>query len=160
MIRATCDERYRALKYFTRLNKLYWRAIVDRYGDVMNENDQRPSVAVGHISIEVSSIGAAADSFVRLGMRHIHQTDSIAVLELRGGTHLVLRKVDDAIEASRKAPFDLMVDDIDVARTGYLNDGFSTTEISRGQIHDSFTVTGPDEYAITITSSHAGNRAV
>ena len=126
----------------------------------MSQDDQRPPVAVGHVSIDVSSIGEAADSFVRLGMRPIHQTESIAVLELRGGTHLVLRRIDNAIEAGRKAPFDLMVDDIDIARADYVNDGFAATEISRGRIHDSFVVTGPDACTITITSSHAGNRAV
>ena len=126
----------------------------------MNGDDQRPPVAVGHVSIDVSRIDDAAASFVRLGMRHIHENESFAVLELRGGTHLILRQTEDAIEAGRKAPFDLMVDDVGATRTGYISDGFTASEISRGRIHDSFTVTGPDDYAITITSSHAGNRAV
>ena len=126
----------------------------------MSDDNQRPPVAVGHVSIDVSDVAQATDLFVRLGMRHIHQTDSFAVLELRGGTHVVLRTIDEAIEAGRKAPFDLMVDDVDATHRDYTSKGLAASEISRGSIHDSFTVSGPDAYAITITSSHAGNRAV
>ncbi|MDA0260901.1 MAG: VOC family protein [Proteobacteria bacterium] len=126
----------------------------------MTQDDQRPPVAVGHVSIDVTDIGEATNAFVNLGMRHIHQTDTFAVLELRGGTHLVVRKIDDAVEDGRAAPFDLMVDDIDAARAAYQSKGFAASEISRGRIHDSFTVTGPDAYAIKITSSHAGSRPV
>ena len=126
----------------------------------MNANDERPPVAIGHVSIEVSDIAAATDAFVRLGMRHIHQGESIAVLELRGGTHLVVRRAENAIESGRRAPFDLMVDDVDAARADYVNGGFAASEIGRGRIHDSFVVTGPDGYHISITSSHAGGRAV
>ena len=126
----------------------------------MGQSDQRPPVAVGHVAIEVSNVAQAAASFVQLGMRHIHEAESFAVLELRGGTHLVVRASGEAIESSRKAPFDLMVDDIDATRLDYLEKGFEASEIGRGRIHDSFHITGPDGYQITITSSHASDRAV
>ena len=126
----------------------------------MNANDERPPVAIGHVSIEVSDIAAATDAFVGLGMRQVHRGGSIAILELRGGTHLVVRRAEGAIENGRPAPFDLMVDDVEAARAGYVERGMAATEIDRGRIHDSFVVTGPDGYRISITSSHAGGRPV
>ena len=53
-----------------------------------------------------------------------------------------------------------MVDDVEAARAGYVERGLAVTEIGRGRIHDSFVVTGPDGYRISITSSHAGGRPV
>jgi hypothetical protein len=53
-----------------------------------------------------------------------------------------------------------MVDDIEAARRDYMAKGLGPSDISRGRIHDSFHVTGPDGHDFTITSSHAGGRAV
>jgi hypothetical protein len=53
-----------------------------------------------------------------------------------------------------------MVDDIEAARRDYEAKGLGPSEISRGRIHDSFHLTGPDGYDFTVTSSHAGRRAV
>ena len=89
-------------------------------------------------------------------MRMIHQTPTFCVLELRGGTHLVLRVAEDPIPSRTKAPFDLMVDDVLATRRQYDEAGFKPSEIETGTVHRWFTVLGPDEYEITITSSHAG----
>ena len=51
----------------------------------------------------------------KFGMRDIFQSESIVVLELRGGTHLLLQPTDDPIPPGTKAPFDLMVDEIDAS---------------------------------------------
>ncbi|MBI3302433.1 MAG: hypothetical protein HYZ72_10220 [Deltaproteobacteria bacterium] len=56
-----------------------------------NENQTRPPVAIGHVWLRVTDIPQATKYFVTPGLRLIHQTPTIAVLELRGGTHLVLQ---------------------------------------------------------------------
>ena len=122
--------------------------------------DGRPRLAVGHVSLEVEDVGDAYAFFLRHGMRDIFQGEDFGVLELRGGTHLVLSRAKGTIEPDRKAPFDLMVDDIDEARTEFTTNGVTATEIKRGRIHDTFHIEGPSGYRFAVTSSHAGNRAV
>ncbi len=46
--------------------------------------ETRPPVAIGHVTLRVTDIVRATEYFVSLGMRFIHQSDTIAVLELRG----------------------------------------------------------------------------
>lgn len=122
--------------------------------------DERPRLAVGHVSLEVEDIVDAYEFFVRHGMRDIFKGDDFGVLELRGGTHLVLSRSKEGVEPGRKAPFDLMVDDIDAARVEFTDAGVSATDITRGRIHDTFHIEGPGGYRFAVTSSHAGDRAV
>ena len=122
--------------------------------------DARPKLAVGHVRLEVEDVGEAYAFFVRHGMRDIFRGEDFGVLELRGGTHLVLSRTRAPIEPGRKAPFDLMVDDIDSARAEFTGSGVTATEIERGRIHDTFHIDGPGGYRFAVTSSHAGDRAV
>ena len=122
--------------------------------------DERPRLAVGHVSLEVEDVGEAYAFFVRHGMRDIVERENFGVLELRGGTHLVLERAAGPVEPGGKAPFDLMVDDIDAARAEFEDAGVVATEIARGRIHDTFHIDGPGGYRFAVTSSHAGDRAV
>ena len=124
------------------------------------KNDERPPVAVGHIRLQVSEIAPAAEFFESVGMRRIVRSANFAVLELRGGTHLILSPTSKKIRAGTAAPFDLMVDDIEAAHADYAAKELSPSEITSGSIHSSFYVSGPDGYKLKITSSHAGNRPV
>jgi catechol 2,3-dioxygenase-like lactoylglutathione lyase family enzyme len=121
-------------------------------------NDLRPDIAIGHVRLSVGSVADTTDFFVKLGIRTLVEQADFAVLELRGGTHLVLRTWDEP-ETSPVA-FDVMVDDIDAAYAQLRGYGMDVTDISRGRIHDSFEVQTPDRRALTMTSSHAGDRAV
>ena len=122
--------------------------------------DQRPPVAVGHVRLGVSDVGAAARWLETVGLRPIVTMDDLAVLELRGGTHVVVRRAEQLPAPGAGAPFDLMVDDIDATYRNYAEKGLSPSPIRRGRIHDSFDVSGPDGWAFTINSSHAGSRPV
>lgn len=122
--------------------------------------DQRPPVAVGHVRLPVSDVGAAARWLEVAGLRPIVQMDELAVLELRGGTHVVVRKTEPAPAPGTPAPFDLMVDDIDAAHADYAAKGLSPTPISRGRIHDSFQLPGPGGWTFTINSSHASGKPI
>jgi catechol 2,3-dioxygenase-like lactoylglutathione lyase family enzyme len=121
-------------------------------------NDPRPAIAIGHVRLLVGNVAKTTDFFVKLGIRTIVEQADLAVLELRGGTHLVLRPWE-APEGG-PVPFDIMVDDIDGAHRRIQGYGMDVTDINRGRIHDHFEVQTPDRRALTITSSHAGDRAV
>ena len=122
--------------------------------------DQRPPVAVGHVRLPATDVAAAERWLESVGLRPIFAGDDLAVLELRGGTHVVVRKAEQPPTSGSAAPFDLMVDDIEAARRAYEAKGLGPSDISKGRIHDSFHLTGPDGYDFTITSSHAGGRIV
>ena len=122
--------------------------------------DGRPRLAVGHVNLQVEDVGDACSFFVRHGMRDIFTGEDFGVLELRGGTHLVLSRARENIEPGRKAPFDLMVDDIDEAHAEFTSSGVTATDITRGRIHDTFHIEGPSGYRFAVTSSHAGDREV
>ena len=116
--------------------------------------DARPRFAIGHMRLAVDDVADAYRFFAKHGMREILKRPDFGILELRGGTHLILTKSETPIARGQRAPFDLMVDDVDAAHRGFDADGVTATAIERGSIHDSFTVEGPSGYVIPINSSH------
>ncbi len=122
----------------------------------------RPTVAVGHVDLVVTNVPHAVEYFVQLGMRHIHHDQEFAVLELRGGTHLVLETPENGatVQPGQTPPFDLMVDDIQTARQNCVGLGMDPSEIDSGRIHSNFYLNGPDGYRIRVTSSHTSGRPV
>ena len=122
--------------------------------------DQRPPVAVGHVRLPATDVAAAERWLQSVGLRPIFADDGLAVLELRGGTHVVVRKTEQPPTAGSAAPFDLMVDDIEAARRDFAGKGLRPSDIARGRIHDSFHLAGPDGYDFTVNSSHAGGRPI
>jgi hypothetical protein len=122
--------------------------------------DQRPPVAVGHVRLPCSDVAEAANWLENVGLRPIVTMADLAVLELRGGTHVVVRKTEPPPAPGTMAPFDLMVDDVDATHRDYAEKGLKPSEISRGRIHDSFTVAGPSGWHFTINSSHASGKPV
>ena len=127
---------------------------------MLQTTDQRPPVAVGHVRLPTSNVATTARWLESVGLRPIFVDADLAVLEFRGGTHVVVRRAEEAPKAGTAAPFDLMVDDIEAARRDYAAKGLGPSDISRGRIHDSFHVAGPDGYDFTVNSSHAGGRPV
>jgi hypothetical protein len=125
-----------------------------------NDTDQRPPVAVGHVRLAVVDVGAAASWLATVGLRPIVTMEELAVLELRGGTHVVVRRAEQPPEHGAGAPFDLMVDDIDAAYRDYADKGLSPSPIRRGCIHDSFDLAGPDGWNFTVNSSHASGQPI
>ena len=105
--------------------------------------DQRPPVAVGHVRLPATDVAAAERWLESVGLRPIFADAHLAVLELRGGTHVVVRKAEQPPASGSAAPFDLMVDDIEAARSDYAAKGLGPSDISNGRIHDSFHLSGP-----------------
>ena len=124
----------------------------------MNEDDQRPPVWVGHVVLETDRL-QETEMFMRaLGMRPIFLGNDIDVLELRGGTHLVLKAIGKVIPG--EASFDLMVDDLKFTRQQFVDRGLAPSPIHEGKIHRSFTVREPAGNKITFNSSHVSGRMV
>jgi hypothetical protein len=124
------------------------------------KRDRRPPVAIGHVMFEARDVAAAAGWFETIGLRPIAGGEDFAVLELRGGTHLIVTQAARPARHGREAPFDLMVDNIDAARRGFAAKGLGPSRIRRGSIHDSFELSGPEDARFTVLSSHAGRRPV
>ncbi len=100
-----------------------------------------------------------SSNFMQLiGMRLIASGDEFTVLEMRGGTHLVV--TSDAQSSLIKGSFDLMVDDLDATRKHFIELGLEPGEIEHGQIHDSFEMREPGGSTILFNSSHVGDLPV
>ena len=123
-------------------------------------SDERPPVWVGHVSLQTADVKKTCECLLALGMRSIVQRDDFAVLELRGGTHLVVRRRDQPPLPGTKASFDLMYEDIDAVWEQCNELGYEPSEKKVGRIHTSFTIVEPGGTQITVNSSHAGDRAV
>jgi catechol 2,3-dioxygenase-like lactoylglutathione lyase family enzyme len=114
----------------------------------------RPPVWIGHAVLTVSDVARSADFWASLGMREVERNPHVAVLELRGGTHLVLVPGGAPPADGADAPFDLMVEDVDATHAQWQDFGLDVSAIERGRIHSAFTVRDPDGYRVTVNSSH------
>ncbi len=122
------------------------------------QNESRPPVWVGHISMKTAKLGESEAFMQEVGMRPMFRNDSVAVLELRGGTHLVLQA--DAGSQPGDAAFDLMVEDVEATHADFAARGLAPSSIERGRIHASFTVTEPGGGRITVNSTHVSSLPV
>ena len=122
--------------------------------------DSRPPAAIGHVSLHVTDIGAASQWLATAGLRPLVSGSDLAVLELRGGTHLVVVPAKQSPAPGTAAPFDLMFDDVDATHRSFAARGLSPSPIRRGRIHDSFEIVGPDGWVFTINSSHVSGEPV
>ena len=134
---------------------------IEAKNQFLRENaTERPSVAIGHIRLPVGDVASATPFLETLGLRWVHQGEAFAVLELRGGTHVIASQADGAVAPGTAAPFDLMVDDVQATRASYVKKGIAVSEIKSGSIHNTFEVSGPEGYVIRVTSPHTAGRAV
>ncbi len=122
--------------------------------------DPRPHVWIGHVVLAVPDVKLTAEFMVKLGMRPLDLEDRIAILELRGGTHLILFPGEAPVEKGANAPFDLMVDDIESARKRYADLGLSPSEVDSNRNHRFFTLVEPGGHQVTVNSTHASDQPV
>ena len=120
--------------------------------------EERPPVWVGHVAMHTTLIAESSEFMQLVGMRMIASGDEFAVLEMRGGTHLVV--TTDSESTLIKGSFDLMVEDLDDTHKQYTELGFAPSEIERGQIHDSFELREPGGSTIIFNSTHVGDLPV
>ena len=72
----------------------------------------------------------------------------------------MLEPTNDPITPGSKAPFDLMVDDIDESHENFEGLGLSPSRIEDDRFHRSFTILDPSGYEITVNSNHVSSRPV
>ncbi|HAK51412.1 MAG TPA: hypothetical protein DCM54_05835 [Gammaproteobacteria bacterium] len=120
--------------------------------------DKRPDVWIGHVRMTTPSLEASETFMKEIGLRSIFRGDEIAVMELRGGTHIVLAQ--DEGGKPDKTSFDFMVEDLDATHAQYVERGYSVSDIEEGRIHSSFVVTEPGGNQIVVNSSHVPDHSL
>lgn len=124
----------------------------------MSSKDERPPVWIGHVAMYSPAVAESSRFMQQVGMRRIVEGDGFAVLEMRGGTHLVV--TDDAESSLLSGSFDLMVDDLDTTHQRLNELGLEPGGIERGNIHDCFEIVEPGGITIRFNSSHASDLPV
>jgi catechol 2,3-dioxygenase-like lactoylglutathione lyase family enzyme len=138
-----------------------------------------PAAALAHFIMKVDDIDTSYQFYAKLGLRQFGIFPDLAIIELRGGTHILLFSKHDELPFSlssshlgqRGAFFnerlDLMVDgrsksDLGVYRTTLLEKGVSVDAIAQDQFfgHYYFQLVDPDGNGITVYTSHRGDLSV
>jgi catechol 2,3-dioxygenase-like lactoylglutathione lyase family enzyme len=114
--------------------------------------ETRPPVWIGHAVLTVADVGRSAEFWRAVGMREVETNEQVAVLELRGGTHLVL--VPGTSATSSDVSFDLMVEDLEATHAEWERRGLEVSPIESGRIHSFFVLRDPDGYRVTVNNSH------
>lgn len=120
----------------------------------MTEPTERPPLWTGHLVLYSRDPKRAGAFYGQLGLRKVAVLEDFAVLELRGGTHLVVRRDPEA--RGGPAPFDLMVEDLDAIHRAWGEAGLAVSEVTKDEraIHRIFTVTDPDGNTVVVNDSH------
>lgn len=112
--------------------------------------DPRPRFGIGHIAITVSDVEALTDFYTAIGLRLVVNMGRAAILELRGGTHLIVQS-----GTPQRTTLDFIVDDIDDTRRVLQAAGADPSVITRGNPHDRFNATDPEGNILVVNSNHA-----
>lgn len=123
-------------------------------------DDKKPLVGVAHVVLQTDRMAESVHFMRALGMRLLFDGPEISVLEMRGGTHLLLMHSDKVVAG--EAPFDLMVDDLHDShrRLSALGLAPSPIEARPAIAHELFTLREPAGRLITIFSSHASGKPI
>jgi hypothetical protein len=116
-------------------------------------------VWIGHVVLGTSRLIETEQFMLEVGMRSVVHGPDVAVLELRGGTHLVL--ISDAAAVASEAPFDLMVEDLEATHQRFIELGLNPSAIgATPPNHRTFTVHEPSGHVITFFSNHVSGQPV
>jgi catechol 2,3-dioxygenase-like lactoylglutathione lyase family enzyme len=102
------------------------------------------------MAITAVDVDGLTDFYTAIGMRLVVKMGRASILELRGGTHLIIQSGE-----AGAAHLDLIVDDIDDTRAVLQAAGTAPTAIQRGNPHDRFNVADPEGNMLAINSNHA-----
>ena len=136
-------------------------------------NSSSPAVAFGHFVMEVNDIGISYQFYTKLGLRPFGIFPDLAIIELKGGTHILLFSKHDELPFSlsyshlgQRAAFfnerlDLMIDgrsrsDLERYRTALIEKGLAVDAIAQDKFfgHAYFQLVDPDGNGITVYTSH------
>jgi catechol 2,3-dioxygenase-like lactoylglutathione lyase family enzyme len=130
-------------------------------------------LAVAHLVFKVADLKSSCGFYSNLGIPPFYIEEKIAIIELRGGTHLVLLSVDDPagediaesltgqFHKGFSEQFDLMIkgkdlDELRQYRSELISRGIAAEEIPDETFygHYLFCIKDPDGHGITIYTSH------
>jgi catechol 2,3-dioxygenase-like lactoylglutathione lyase family enzyme len=142
-------------------------------------NNNLPAAAFAHFVMKVNDINISYQFYTKFGLRPIGIFSDVAIIELRGGTHILLFNKNDELPFSlspsklgQRGDFsnerlDLMIDsksrsDLELYRTTLMENGLSVDEIAPDQFfgHYYFRLADPDGNGITVNTSHTGELPV
>ena len=128
----------------------------------MRKSDKRPPTAIGHVVLRVRDVARSVRFYRTLGLRKIMERKQLAILELRGGTHLLLFPTTREIREKRIRNFDLMVDDVPRCHRDLARLKLRVTDIQEEPMggHLWFETFDPDGRALGVYSTHTEGRAV
>ena len=121
-------------------------------------DNKRPDVWIGHISMKTQTLDSSEAFMKEIGLRPIFRGDTVAVLELRGGTHIVL--AEDKSSEPTSVGFDFMVEDLEATHAQYKARGYQLSDIEPGSIHNSFVLTEPGGNLIKVNSTHVPDHSL
>ena len=133
-----------------------------------------PELAVAHLVFKVVDLERSCQFYSNLGLPPFYIEEKIAIVELRGGTHLVLLSVDESageevaesltgqFHERLSERFDLMIkgkglNELKKYRLELISRGIAAGEIPDEMFygHHLFSIKDPDGHGITIYTSHA-----
>jgi len=133
-----------------------------------------PELAVAHLVFKVADLKSSCQFYSNLGLPPFFVDDEVAIIELHGGTHLILLSIDsqageDIAESLTgqfhkrfSERFDLMIKGKDLNelkkyRLELISRGIAAGEIPDEMFfgHHLFCIKDPDGNGITIYTSHA-----
>lgn len=116
------------------------------------DRSERPGIWIGHVAIAADDLPSTYDFYLGLGMRSVVVNERIGVLEVAGGTHLVLVPRGSDSGFAITSHVDLMVDDVDATREAWAHR--QPSEIRRGGVHRTFRFQDPAGNEIAVHDSH------
>jgi catechol 2,3-dioxygenase-like lactoylglutathione lyase family enzyme len=137
-------------------------------------NLAKPPVGLGHMSLTVADVEASNRFYAALGLRVVGKGDDMSILELRGGTHLLLFQrggasadADSPFEQAAPGAIDLMIEgrtfeELDAYRTALIAGGVHPDPIPDKRYfgHYIFKARDPDGNEVTVSTSHASDLPV
>jgi catechol 2,3-dioxygenase-like lactoylglutathione lyase family enzyme len=136
-------------------------------------NLAKPPVGVGHMTLTVADVASSHRFYTTLGLRIVGRGDGMSILELRGGTHLLLfqrggpstdAEMESPFEAAAPGAIDLMIegrtfDELDAYRNALIAGGIQPDPIPDERFfgHYVFKARDPDGNEVTVSTSHASN---
>ena len=138
-----------------------------------------PAAAFGHFIMKVNDIGVSYQFYTKLGLRPFGIFPDLAIIEMRGGTHILLFNKNDELpfllspsHLGQRGDFsnerlDLMIagksrSDLELYRTTLMKNGLSVDKIAPDKFfgHYYFHLADPDGNGITVYTSHTGKLSV
>jgi len=116
-------------------------------------NSNLPAAAFAHFILKVNDVDASYQFYTKLGLRSCGIFPDLAIIELRGGTHILLFGKNEVL------PLSLTSSQLG-QRGGFFHERLDLMIEDQLFGHDYFQLTDPDSNGITVYTSHVGELPV